>query len=131
MGLLTREQILAVQDVSTETVAVPEWGGDVLVRGMTGTERDRFEASIVETHGKKVKVVMVNIRARLVAQCVIDEKGERLFSNADIELLGKKSAAALQRVYDVAQKLCGLSDSDVEELSEAFLPGPSGASTSD
>jgi hypothetical protein len=33
-----------------------------------------------------------------------------------VALLGEKSAAALQRVFEVGQRLSGLSDGDVEEL---------------
>jgi hypothetical protein len=33
-------------------------------------------------------------------------------------LLGEKSAAALQRVFEVGQRLSGLSDDDVEELAK-------------
>ena len=38
MALLSKEQILKSDDLKSEIVAVPEWGGDVKVRVMTGTE---------------------------------------------------------------------------------------------
>src|SRR5512139_3678645 len=103
MSLLTREQILKAADIQTERVAVPEWGGEVLVRGMSGAERDAFEASIVATDGKKTRVEMKNIRARMAALCMVDENGKRLFSQADLDELGMKSAAALNRVYEACQ----------------------------
>ena len=34
--LLTRDAILAAADIQTETVPVPEWGGEVAVRPLTG-----------------------------------------------------------------------------------------------
>lgn len=131
MSLLTREQILAAADIPTERLAVPEWGGDVLVRGMSGTERDAFEASIVATEGKKTRVKMENIRARMAAQCMVGEDGKRLFSPADVELLGKKSAAALNRVFEASQRLSGLADKDLEELEKNSGSAQNGASTSD
>jgi len=113
---LTREAILGVSDLPTEDVPVPEWGGVVRVRTLTGAERDAFEGSIVEKRGKKMVVKSDNMRARLVALAVVDEDGNRLFTDADVIALGKKSGAALARVFQVAQHLSGLTEDDVEEL---------------
>src|SRR5690554_443064 len=114
--LLTRDDILNAQDLPTERVAVPEWDGEVIVRGLTGAERDAFEQSIVETRGKNTRMNLRNIRAKLVALTVVDEDGNRIFSDEDAEALGKKSAAALDRIFAVAQRLSGLRPEDVEEL---------------
>lgn len=130
MAILTREQILQAQDLRTEEVPVPEWGGSVLVRGMTGAERDAFEASIVEMHGKNSQVNMANVRAKLAARTIVDEAGERLFTEKDIEALGKKNATALQRIFEVAQRLSGIGQSDIEELVKNSAGGPNGSSTS-
>ena len=114
---LTRAQILAKSDISTEAVHVPEWGGSVLVKAMTGTERDAFESSLVEQKKSGNTVKMDNIRAKLVQKTVIDpETKECIFTVADIEELGKKSAAALDKVFSVARKLSGLTEEDIEEL---------------
>jgi hypothetical protein len=115
MPVLTRDQILNAQDLPTENVPVPEWGGDVMVRGLTGAERDAYEASMVTQVGNQAKMNMANMRAKLVAMCIVDDNGKRIFSQADAEALGKKSGAALQRVFEVAQKLSGLTTKDVEE----------------
>lgn len=118
MEYLTKEAILQVEDLSAEDVEVPEWGGTVRVRGLTGTERDSFEAAIVGRDPRKAAFDMQNIRARLVAYSVVDGDGQRLFSEADIRALGEKSAVALQRVFEVAQRLSGLTAADVEELTK-------------
>lgn len=118
MAMLTREAILAAPDIQQEVVAVPEWGGDVIVRGLSGAQRDAFEASVVEQKGKKTEMKLDNIRARLVALSVVDEKGKLLFSDKDVVALGKKSARPLQRLWDKARELSGLSDDDVEELAK-------------
>lgn len=117
MAVLTRDQIMQADDLRTEIVAVPEWGGEVIVKALTGRERDAFEASIAgERSGRRVRLDLQNIRARFVASCVVDEHGQPLFYPSDVALLGEKSAAALQRVFEVGQRLSGLSDDDVEEL---------------
>ncbi len=131
MTRLTRDEILNAPDLQTEELEVPEWGGAVLVRGMTGRQRDAFEASVVESNGKSTHVNLNNFRAKLVAACLVDEAGQCLFGAADIVKLGDKSAVALQRIYEVAQRLSGLSSADVDELVKKSENGQSVASGSD
>ena len=116
MAFLSKADILAAEDLPRETVRVPEWGGDVLVRGLTGAQRDEFEASVVVGKGSNRDVNIKNLRAKLVALSVVDEAGALLFTDKDVDALGKKSAVALQRVFDTAQRLSGLSEADVEDL---------------
>ena len=129
--ILNRDDILAVQDIETKQVPVPEWGGDVYVKGMTGAERDAFETTIIVDHGNKQTVTTENIRAKLAAFSVVDEEGVLMFSVKDIKALGKKSAAALQRVFDVAKELSGIGDDDIEELVEGLKADPFDDSPSD
>ena len=53
--ILSKADILRADDIKTIEVAVPEWGGSVLLRGLTGRERDLFEESILDQTGKKTK----------------------------------------------------------------------------
>lgn len=129
--ILTRDAILGVADLKTDHVEVPEWGGVVLVRGLTGAERDQFEADSLVGRGKRREVNLRNFRARLVARTVVDEQGNRLFTDADVEALARKSASAIARVYDVAARLSGLTDEDVDELVGNSGTGPSAGSGSD
>ncbi len=129
--ILTAQQILAADDLEIEQVAVPEWGGEVLVKALTGTERDRFEQDSVKGKGSDARINLVNMRARLVALSVVGEDGRRIFTSGDVEALGRKSASALQRVFDVAQRLSGFTKDDIEELTENFDEGQNGSSTSD
>ncbi len=114
--LLTAKQILEADDIKTERLAVPEWGGDVLVKALTGAERDAFEEEIIQIKGKKTTMNRQNFRARFVAASLVDEDGKKLFTPDQIKALGQKSAAALQRVFDLAADLSGLSDEDEDEL---------------
>jgi len=116
---LSADAILSADDLQRESVEVPEWGGTVLVQGMSGTDRDRFEASMLNSSmdGVDKDKAMEQYRARLASACIVDEKGQRLFrGDAMVKRLGTKSAQALTRVVDVASRLSGLSDGDIEEL---------------
>lgn len=115
-GYLKRDAILAAADLQFEDVQVPEWGGTVRVRGMTGEERDAWESALLEARSDDKKQNARNVRATLVSLTVVDENGQRLFAEADIPALGKKSVKALQRVYNVAQRLSRISPEDLKEL---------------
>ena len=117
---LNRAAILAQDDLRTEDIQVPEWGNAwVRVRSLNASERDHFEASTVQRNGKRVTTNLENIRARLCLLCLVDpETGERLFQDEDTYPLGGKSAAALDRIFTVAQRLNGLRDEDVDELAK-------------
>lgn len=112
MAALSRDQVLEAQDLRREEVEVPEWGGTVLIAAMSGKARDAWEQSLI---GEKGKVNTENVRARLVAYTAVDEQGNRLFTNEDIERLGSKSAAPLERLCKVAQRLNRLSEEDLEQ----------------
>jgi len=115
--LLSRDTILAVEDLEVEDLEVPEWKGTVRVRALTGAERDDYEASMHQQRGKNNYVRnLANVRAKLVVRCVVDEDGKRIFTDQDANALGKKSAAALDRIFEVAARLSRLSEEDVEEL---------------
>lgn len=134
MALLDKAAILAATDLGHEDVAVPEWGGTVRVRVMSGHERDAWEASFITQaldRGRGgLAGSMQNVRARLVAQTAVDADNARLFTDSDVEALGAKSAAALDRVFAVAQRLNGLNEKDIEELGKVFAAMAGGASSS-
>lgn len=124
MQLLNKQQILDAEDFKTEIVDVPEWGGSVMVMTMTSEARDALEASFVDFDDDKSKAKensqarLANIRAKYVAASVVDEKGNLIFSQKDIIALGKKSAAAMDRVFAVTQKLNKVDDKDIEDLAK-------------
>lgn len=130
MAILGRDAILSADDRKTKVVPVPEWGGEVLIRSLTGKERDEFEASLVEQRGSKTKQNIANFRARLLSLCIVNEQMERLFAPSDIPALGNKSVAALQRVFNACNELNGLSDEDVEGLTQGFEKETQEVSTS-
>ena len=131
MAILKRDEILKAPDQVIEVIAVPEWGGEVCVRSLSAAEYDRYVQSMVQFRGKERSVNIVNARARLLTIAACDEDGNRLFSEADVKELGTKNAAAVERVFKVAQRLAGLSDDDVAELTEEIKEDPFSDSPSD
>lgn len=136
--LLSRAAILGAADIPEELVPVPEWGGSVRVIGMSAKTRSKYEASFrKEVRGrngemeiKQNTAALLTVRERLVAYSVVDKDGNRLFADEDIAELGKKSAAALERIIKVAQRLSGMTDADIEELEKNSDETEEGSSSS-
>jgi hypothetical protein len=134
MALLSHDDILAVDDRPVEKLPVPEWGGEVMVRGLDGTGRDEYFASmtVIRGTGPNARPVMdtANATAKLVARCIVDEAGEPMFTQQEVAVLGQKSGVALDRVFALAQQMSGLSDEDMAELGKGSTATQNGDSTS-
>lgn len=127
MAYLSKAEILAADDLPMESVEVPEWGGLVLVRGMSGLERDGISQGLRQADGK---MDLEKFRTSVCACSMVDEQGKRLFSDAEVEALGAKSTTALDRVYEVASRLSGLgaeTNEDLEKNSGKTRSGRSGS----
>lgn len=120
MGALDRKDILAAKAFEVRRVEVPEWNGYVHVRSLSAAERDELEASMITFVGKRQQLRLENFTTKLFTLSVCDEKGARLFSEADIPALSKKSAVALRRVVEAAQLLAGMTAEDVTKLTEGL-----------
>jgi len=110
--MLKREEILAKTELKKKSVTVDEWGGDVFVSEMSGTMRDAWEQTLRE---KDSSGNLLSPRAKLVAFTVVDEKGERIFTDEDIPFIGRLSSASLEKVCSAAMELNGLGVGDVEK----------------
>jgi hypothetical protein len=134
MPLLTKEQILARKgELPRETLPVPELGGDVIVRALSAKERDDYEASSLRRKGNRFEQNLANVRARLVVRAVLNEDGSRMFTDDDADSLGEIIGSAIDRIYDKAAKLSGITKDDAEELARPNFvtgPGASGATAS-
>lgn len=131
MHYLTKAEILAVDDIPREEVEVPEWGGVVVVRGMTGAELGALTAALFEQRGSQQVLRLQDVYLRLCATCIIDpDTGQRMFDDHEVAALARKSGVALMRVGRVAQRLSGLSEDQVEEFIKDSGPTQDGGSLS-
>lgn len=124
--ILTKDQIRQVDDRPIETIPVPEWNGHVLMKVPGAVERDMIEEAffIGEKHGYK------GLRAQLVSLCVVNEDGTLMFTEDDIEMLGKKSAQVIDRLFTVALRLFGFSEKEMAKVKRNLPEGQSDDSTS-
>lgn len=126
---LDRDAILKTNDVRPVKVDVPEWGGHIYVRAMSGLDRDRFEQMIFVGKGEDRRL-NDNYRARLVCLTACDANGVRIFREDDVPALGAKSAAALDRVVEAAAQLNGIGEKAVTDAKKPSGEGQSAGSIS-
>lgn len=132
MGELSREQFLSGRALQREAVEIPELGGTMTMQGLTGKQRDEYEASCVIQKGNKRTFNIVDARAKLVCLSAIDpDSGKRKFTTADIPALSQMPAKALDRLFAVAQRLSGITDEDIAELGKLSDDDQGGSSSSD
>lgn len=108
--LLSKDDILAVDDRQEEIIEVPEWGGHVRLIGLDAWEQSEYEQSLMSAETDddgNVKMVthMEGADIRLAAMGIRDEDGNAIFSVDDLRT---KSGRAIKRVADRVRKLSGM-----------------------
>jgi len=116
MGFLGKDQILTQDDLKKEELFIPEWSGKVLVSEISGDARDELEQFMANESQKSKEGQYAHIRAALVAATLVDEKGNRLFTLQDAMEIGRKNGQALDRIFDVANKLNKIYGAEREDL---------------
>jgi hypothetical protein len=124
VGFLSRDAIFDADDRSFDVVPVPEWGGEVRIRSITGRQRDQYESSLMDDRGNDRKLNLRNARAKLIVLCAVDENGQALFTADDVNRLGSKNAKPVDRLFDACKKIAGLTDEDVDGLVQDFGATP-------
>lgn len=116
---LSKDDILEADDLDElREVEVEQWDGTVYVGKMNSRERDKLEESsytLNHKSGEVENVSMEGYRARVCALTICNEDGERLFNYSDWKQLAKKSADAVDQVFEVASDLNGLTQEDIEK----------------
>ena len=109
--LLTKEALLSASDVETHDVDVPEWGGTIRLRLMTADDLELWQ-NFVMTQPKQ------GMMATLLSRSIVDEAGKLMFTADEVEALGNKSAAVMQRLFKKAVELNAMTKETTDALSK-------------
>lgn len=110
------EEILALDDRPMETVKVPEWNDEVIhIRVMGAVERAKHETSLIESKDLTLDEKMIKIKVNAVLLCACDAEGNRLFSDDQFDALAEKNADAIDRLYDVINRINMITQAEVVE----------------
>jgi len=99
MALLTKKEINAIEDLRSETVDVPEWGGEVRIIQLTFAAAQGMFKKEVEDFDP---------RLRLIAACLVDDAGAPIFSEEDLGELGSKNAEVVARLWRKCVEINGM-----------------------
>lgn len=133
-NVLNKEMLLKKEELEVTKVDLGK-NEIVFVRQMTGRERDRFEQSLVKEN-KDAKggftACLDDFRAKLAVSTICDETGKLLLAITDAPILSQHmSAARLEKIVNVAQKLNKITEEDKEGLVKNSVAGQPGISASD
>lgn len=107
MTLLDRAAFFAAEDAKHEDIPVPQLGGSIRIRVLSGAARDAFNEYVRTDDDGARKPASATGAALLVATC-INADGEPMFSMEDIDLIREKSAAALDVLAAAAMRINGM-----------------------
>jgi len=102
---LTRDQILATHDLPSVVVNVPEWGGEMTLKTLTGEERDRWQNDWIEWRKEQGAVCF---EAFLIVAVACDPDNKPIFQRSDVRTLNAKSSAVISRLYRIAARMNGI-----------------------
>lgn len=111
--ILSVEDILSAEDLTSETVPVPEWGGHVVIRGFSKAREFaiREEAMGPEGLDEQRFEMLLFINGVVEPQFTVDQ----------LEVLKEKSGAVIDRVLARIMDISGLSK-EAQERAKARFP---------
>lgn len=114
-----REKILAAEDIQSEMVEVPEWECTVEVRGMNGADRSRILEAAASSEDGKIGIGSMYVET-VIASAYDPDTGERIFSQADRDVLMSKSASAIDRIATVGMRLSAMDAKAADDAKVTF-----------
>ena len=122
MAILSREQLLAKQELKVEKVKLST--GETHVRQMNGREKNRFELTLghweddsADSAKQRYVRTLEDFRAKLAVHTLCDKAGVLLLKPEDVDVLSENmSAADLERIADKAQSINAITDLDREKM---------------
>ena len=94
MTKLSKDDIFKADDLPTKDIDIPEWGGTLTIRTLTGAERDQFESAFVNQDQIDIR----GLKARLIQLTVQNGDGQPMFTKADLQKINSKSASVIDRI---------------------------------
>lgn len=114
---LTKSEILSRKPILKE-VEVPQWGGSVHIRPMTVAEQTQLaELGTKYDKGKTIDRIM-NITLKVIKWTVVDDEGNQMFTDDDLEQLMQSDASAIMTLQDAIIGYSGLTSESREELAK-------------
>lgn len=114
MAKLTIDEIIPIDDAIRELVIVPEWrDAEINVCSMSAFER----ADVEKTWGtKQVTSDPAAFRADVLQRSLKNDDGTPFATQEQVQLLMKKNAAPIERLFEAACRVNAFTRKDIEDL---------------
>lgn len=124
MGL--KAKILAVKDRRPVMEPCPEWGFDLYIKPLSGTDRERYFDQIVQ-RTKGEALVQEGLRGWVLVRSLCDEDGALIFdaTEEDATALMERDPGVLERLFDRALEISKLTPAAIEATEKNSASTPS------
>lgn len=112
--MMTREEILGLDDLEVSQITVPHWG-EINIRMMSALERQKVESVVQRMTEDNQAEVMAELKALVASIVVCDDNGKSIFKADDLRALGGKNHKALEAILKAVQGQAALTPDAVEE----------------
>lgn len=86
------------------------------LRSLTERERSEYERKMLDKKGNVDGDKLLVAKCRLIIMCVVDQNGEPVFREAQIQELMDTDSALTNHLYSQCKKHCGFDEDDIERL---------------
>ena len=114
MGYITNaNEILAKDDFTYAEIDVPEWGGTLRLRSLSGVQR-----TIITARAQKNKITADGLYEQMVIMAAVDEDGKPIFEERQhLEMLKMRNSSVTKRIGEKVMEISGFkpdAESDTE-----------------
>ena len=114
-NLINREALLGKTKRRYKTVDLP--GGETArIQSLTEREKSEYECSVLSTRGRAVRSKMTAATRALIVLCLVDNAGNRILADTDMEQLAAVDGGVTSAIYAAACEHCGFTADDIESL---------------
>lgn len=121
----SRDEILGNSNFERRRIYVTGWKRHVWIQELTEDQRERLATILSDTEEKK------HFNARVVSLAVVDEDGNRVFTDADVARLANQPTRAILQVFQAVYDISALTPGAVEKLGKDCAATGDAASSSD
>jgi hypothetical protein len=134
-AMLTAELVSKAQDIKEQELEIEEWGGTVIVRGLSSIDHERLTSSCTEGPIGERQFNMVGYQPKVAILCSYDgfakDGGKRIFGKEHLAMLMEKASGPVAAVATLAHELSGIGKDAVKKAQENLKKIPSADSLFD
>ena len=117
--ILSKQQILLADDRPTEDVDVPEWGGSVRLRVLSGAQREAVEIKMHQCRSENTNTSTAawkGLKNYILSCAMVDESGAQMFAEKEVASLGEKNGSVIERLYEFVLRQNAFTKDETDEL---------------